>query len=68
VVVVGDFNGDGRTDLAVTGPNGWGSVPVAFSNGDGSFSVTNFGIANFATWSGTAGAVVVGGSTHFGPF
>lgn len=30
VALGGDFNGVGRTDIALTGPNGWGSVPVAF--------------------------------------
>jgi hypothetical protein len=37
----GDFNGDGLTDLALVGGTGWWTVPVAFSNGDGTFRVTN---------------------------
>ena len=49
--LVGDFNGDGRADVALTGPSGWGSVPVAFSNGDGSFYVTNWNVGTFAAWS-----------------
>jgi hypothetical protein len=57
-VLVGDFNGDGRADLALTGP-AWGSVPVALSNGNGTFTVVNQGIANFATWSNTPGAKVI---------
>jgi hypothetical protein len=40
-VLTGDFNGDGRTDIALTGVAGWVSVPVAFSNGDGTWRVTN---------------------------
>ena len=60
-VISGDFNGDGRTDLALTGGLGWASVPVALSNGNGTFNVTNFGIANFATWATTPGVTVVGG-------
>ncbi|MBI3899898.1 MAG: VCBS repeat-containing protein [Gammaproteobacteria bacterium] len=60
-VMSGDFNGDGRTDLALTGVPGWASVPVAFSNGNGSFNVTNVGIANFATWSSTAGVKIISG-------
>ncbi len=60
-VISGDFNGDGRTDLALTGGLGWATVPVAFSNGNGTFSVTNFPIANFAIWATTAGAEVIGG-------
>jgi hypothetical protein len=49
--VVGDFNGDGRDDVALTGPGAWNTLPVAFSNGDGSFSVTNSYVGNFAAWS-----------------
>jgi hypothetical protein len=44
--VTGDFDGDGRSDIALIGgtqPNGapWGSIPVAYSTGRGSFTVTN---------------------------
>jgi hypothetical protein len=39
--LVGDFNGDGKTDVALW-RNGWGSTPVYFSNGDGSFRWTNY--------------------------
>src|SRR5256714_1279887 len=52
-VVVGDFNGDGRTDLALTGGSGWTTLPVAFSNGDGTFNITNLPIANLAGWATT---------------
>ncbi len=41
VKLTGDFNGDGLQDIALTGPRNWRSMPVAFSNGDGTFSVTN---------------------------
>lgn len=42
VILSGDFDGDGRTDLALLAkPNsGWHRLPVAFSNGDGTFYVT----------------------------
>ena len=60
-VVTGDFNGDGRTDLAAFGGAGWGSVPVALSNGNGSFAVVNAPINNFATWAATPGVQVVTG-------
>lgn len=49
--VVGDFNGDGLSDIALTGRSGWTTVPVAFSNGDGTFTVTNFSLGTFPGWS-----------------
>lgn len=55
--LVGDFNADGRADVALTGPSGWLTVVVAFSNGDGSFNATNQSIVDFATWSATTGAI-----------
>ncbi|MFD9300301.1 FG-GAP repeat domain-containing protein, partial [Streptomyces goshikiensis] len=39
-VVTGDFNADGKTDLALTGPSGWDCLPVATSKGDGTFTTT----------------------------
>jgi hypothetical protein len=39
--MVGDFNGDGRTDIAVRGA-GWNSTPVYMSNGNGTFTITNY--------------------------
>jgi hypothetical protein len=50
-VLTGDYNGDGRTDIALLGPAGWSTLPVAFSNGNGSFSVTNLPITDFAGWA-----------------
>jgi len=58
-IVSGDFNGDGRTDVALTGGIGWISLPVAFSQGDGSFTVTNTLIDGFATFATQPGATVV---------
>ena len=52
--VTGDFNGDGKTDIALIGPAGWLGPPVAFSNGDGSFTVTDSTLPNpafSATWA-----------------
>jgi subtilisin family serine protease len=63
-VVTGDFNGDKRTDLALTpGPNSpwWVTQPVAFSNGDGTFTVTNTAVGAFASWAQTPGGRVVTG-------
>jgi hypothetical protein len=28
-ILLGDFNGDGSADLAITGPSGWGTIPLA---------------------------------------
>ena len=43
--LTGDFNGDGKADIALVPtqnpPWPWFSIPVAFSNGNGSFTVTN---------------------------
>jgi hypothetical protein len=59
--VSGDFDGDGDADIALTGPQSWGSVPVAFSNGDGTFHVTNQPTATFPGVAAAVGAIVVGG-------
>ncbi|MEO8549566.1 MAG: VCBS repeat-containing protein [Kofleriaceae bacterium] len=52
----GDFNHDGRTDIALLGGAGWSAIPIAFSNGDGTFNVTNVQSPNFASWAGWSGA------------
>jgi hypothetical protein len=49
-IVAGDFNGDGRTDLALTGGAHWDTIPVAFSQGN-SFSVTNDVSWQWAQWA-----------------
>lgn len=59
--VSGDFNGDGKTDIALLGVSGWTTVPVAFSNGDGSFIVTNGSVGNFGYWASTAGVKILTG-------
>lgn len=60
-IVGGDFDGDGDTDLALSGVAGWGSVPVAFSQGNGGFSVTNGFFADFPGWAATPGAKLIAG-------
>ena len=41
-LVTGDFNGNGLTDIALVRQTpGWGSIPVAFANGDGTWNITN---------------------------
>lgn len=56
--VSGDFNADGLLDLALTGPSGWNTIPVAFGNGAGGFSVTNLVVGDFAGWAVSARSVV----------
>jgi len=55
-MVAGDFNGDGKTDLALMGPRGWATSPVAFSTGNGHYRVTNKRVAHIASWATTHGA------------
>jgi hypothetical protein len=38
---IGDFDGDGKSDVILGGVVGWDTTPVYFSNGDGSFRFTN---------------------------
>jgi hypothetical protein len=61
-VVTGDFSGSGRTDIALVGGQGWTTVPVAFANGDGTWTIHNSPPApGFATWATTPGVKVVTG-------
>jgi hypothetical protein len=57
-VITGDFNGNGRTDIALVGGAGWTTIPVAFSNGDGSFDVSNIDVGDFASWAQQASVLV----------
>jgi hypothetical protein len=63
-VYVGDFNGDGRSDLLLRWPNphsgtGW-SYQVGLSDGRGSFSAPGSGDWNPGNWGTTAEKVYVG--------
>lgn len=60
-IVTGDFDGDGATDVALAGVSGWTTVPVAFSRRDGTFFVTNTGLADFPGWAASSGAKLVAG-------
>lgn len=44
--VVGDFNNDGRDDIALLGGSGWGTVPVAFGDDRSEFGLLEFGKVN----------------------
>ncbi len=47
--MMGDFDGDGRADLALTGVDGWNTLPIAFSTGTtGDFKVSNQVVGDFA--------------------
>jgi hypothetical protein len=59
--IAADFNNDGFTDVALVGGAGWNTIPIAFSNGDGTFRITNADVGAFAIWAGTAGAKLVSG-------
>ncbi len=50
-ILAGDINNDGRDDLILTGGAGWFTIPVGFSNGDGTFNVTNYSVSSFPTWA-----------------
>jgi hypothetical protein len=59
--IAGDFNGDGRDDIALTGPAGWGTIPIAFANGYGTFTLANWSAPDFAGWASTPGAIPLAG-------
>jgi secreted trypsin-like serine protease len=60
--VSGDFDADGKDDIAILGGPNWKDVAIAFSNGDGSFRITDLNFTgNFGLWAGAAGVKVVGG-------
>jgi serralysin len=42
IAVPGDYNHDGMSDIAFYNPgSGWATVPILFSNGDGTWNATN---------------------------
>jgi hypothetical protein len=63
-VVTGDFNGDGRTDIALVRQTpGWDSIPIAFAQGDGSWNITKGLAPQFiADWAHQPGVRVVAGN------
>ena len=54
--LVGDFDDDGRTDIALIGRSGsWVTLPIAFAQGDGGWVVTNRNAGRFAGWAKASG-------------
>ncbi len=62
-VIAGDFNGNGLSDVALVRQTpGWGSIPIAFSKGDGTWQVTNGAAATFiGDWAHQPGVRLVPG-------
>jgi hypothetical protein len=60
-MLLGDFNWDGMTDIALVGGSGWKTLPVAFSNGDGGFRVTNEVVPDFPSWAQNSGSKIRSG-------
>lgn len=60
-MIEGDYNGDGKSDIAlVRQTNGWGTVPIAFSNGDGGFIITNQEVSRFPQFAVNPTKVIKG--------
>jgi hypothetical protein len=61
-VVSGNYSGNNRTSIALVRQNaGWATIPVAFSTGDGAWSITNQSVGDFANWAATSGVKIVTG-------
>ncbi|MEZ4359538.1 MAG: VCBS repeat-containing protein [Kofleriaceae bacterium] len=60
-IVAGDFNRDGRADLALAGGAGWTTIPVASSMSDGTLRFTNAPVATFPALARQAGARLLSG-------
>lgn len=59
VAVGGDFNNDGRDDIAFHRPgSSWATVPVLFSNGNGTWTAHN---RNAPSWANQPGVVAIRG-------
>jgi hypothetical protein len=53
--LAGDYNGDGLTDIALVGAIEAWTVAIAFSQGDGTFAVTNEENPEFSDWANDLG-------------
>jgi hypothetical protein len=59
--VTGDFDGNGRDDIAFTGPAGWTTIPLLLSMSNGTFLPTNSFVDYFPAWAAAPGAKPVTG-------
>jgi FG-GAP-like repeat len=58
--VSGDFNGDGRSDIALVGGAGWTDIKIAYAI-VGGFNFTSVTVNAFPIWAQTSGAKAVSG-------
>jgi hypothetical protein len=61
-ILAGDFDGNRKMDLALTGVTGWGTIPIAFSKGDGDFTVTNKTVSIIPSLTAKSNSEVVVGN------
>src|SRR5262249_53681613 len=50
-----------RSDILLVGGHGWSSLPVAISDGNGSWNIPNSYVGAFGSWAATPGAMKVSG-------
>ena len=65
-VVTGDFKRNGLTGIALVRQTpGWSTIPIAFSNGDGTWNITNGPAPNFIpSWANQPGVELFAGKFH----
>lgn len=62
-VLTGDFDGDRSTDVALVRQEvGWNTMPVAYTQEDGTFRIANRLVGDFARWATMPGARLVVGN------
>lgn len=60
VPVTGDFDNDGRLDIALTGISSWNTLPVAYPSADGSFQVKHQPVdSTFGQWAAQLSATAL---------